>query len=162
MLANIAIAASAQESPSSVFVSRMDSLMDGHLDALAVDELGTFQAVQFDLEGWQGFNDREMKDMPDGRVALERFRPIVREDVVSVNDNHWVILLHEKQGFKIHLATISFDGIPLQGFLLHDHYGYLYEKTHRAYASMSPSISIWTNTLLNSTNSPTAMSASQA
>ena len=49
--------------------------MDGHLDALAVDELGTFQAVQFDLEGWQGFNDREIKDMPDGRVALERFRP---------------------------------------------------------------------------------------
>lgn len=138
ILTSIAGAASAQESASFVFVSRIDSLMDGHLDVLAVDELGTFQAVQFDIEGWQGFNDREMKDMPDGRVALERFRPIAREDVVSVNDNHWVILLHEKQGFKIHLATISSDGIPLQGFLLHDHYGYLYEKTHRAYAFDEP------------------------
>jgi hypothetical protein len=103
-----------------------------------VDKLGAFQAVQFDLEGWQGFNDHEMKSTPDGRVALERFRPIVREDVISVNDNHWVVLLHEKQGYKVHLATISSEGIPLQGFLLHDHYGYLYEKTHRAYSFDEP------------------------
>ena len=138
MLVSIASAASAQDAPSSVFANRMDSLLEGHLDVLAVDKLGAFQAVQFDLEGWQGFNDHEMKSTPDGRVALERFRPIVREDVISVNDNHWVVLLHEKQGFKVHLATISSEGIPLQGFLLHDHYGYLYEKTHRAYSFDEP------------------------
>ena len=100
MLVSIASAASVQDAPSSVFANRMDSLLEGHLDVLAVDKLGAFQAVQFDLEGWQGFNDHEMKSTPDGRVALERFRPIVREDVISVNDNHWVVLLHEKQGFQ--------------------------------------------------------------
>ena len=138
ILASFASAVAAQETHSSIFASRIDSLIAGRLDSLAVDKLGEIRAVQFDKEGWQWFNEHEMKSTSNGRVSLDRFRPIVQDDIVSVNGNHWVVLLHEKHGVKIYLATISSRGIPQEGFLLHDHYGYLYEKTFRAYSFEQP------------------------
>ncbi len=138
MLVGVASVASAQESHSSVFASRMDSLINGRLDSLALHGLGKLQTVQFDMEGWQWFNEHEMKSTPNGQVSLDCMRPIVQDDIFRVNDHHWAVLLHEKKGFKIHLATISFQGVPLEGFLLHDHFGYLYEKTFRSYSFEQP------------------------
>ena len=92
--------------------------MDGRLDSLAVDELGFIPIVQFKNEGWEGFNKHELENTENGKISLDRFRPITKENIISVKDNHWVILLHENHGFKIHVATISTQGIPIEIFLL--------------------------------------------
>ena len=63
------------------------------------------------------------------------FGPTVR-DVVSVNDIHWVILLHENKDSRF--ISPPSRRHSSSGFLLHDHYGYLYEKTHRAYSFDEP------------------------
>ena len=138
MLISVASGAYSQEFHSLDFASRMDSLIHGRIDSLALAELGKLQTVQFDKKGWQWFNEHEMKSAPDGQVFLDLMHPIVKDDIVSMNDHHWAVLLHEKNGPKIYLATISSHGVPLEGFLLHDHFGYLYEKTFRSYSFEHP------------------------
>ena len=138
ILVSIASFACAQEFHSLDFASRMDSLIHGRIDSLKLTELGNLRTVQFDSEGWQGFNEHEMKDAPDGQVFLGLMHPIVQDDIVGMNDHHWVVLLHEKKGAKIYLATISSQGVPMEGFLLHDRFGYLYEKTFRSYSFEHP------------------------
>ena len=138
ILVSVASVACAQEFHSLDFASRMDSLIHGHIDSLALTELGKFQTVQFDREGWQWFNEHEMKSAPNSQVFLDLVRPIVKDDIIGMNDHHWAVLLNEKKGSKIYLVTISSQGIPLEGFLLHDHFGYLYEKTFRSYSFEDP------------------------
>ena len=138
MLVCVTRFACAQEWPSLDFASRMDSLIHGRIDSLALNELAKLQTVQFDNEGWQGFNEHEMKDAPDGLVFLGLMRPIVKDDIFGRNDHHWAVLLHEKKGAKVYLATISSHGVPMEGFLLHDRFGYLYEKTFRSYSFEHP------------------------
>ena len=130
--------ACAQEIQSLDFASQMDSLIHGRVDSLSLTELGKLQTVQFDQEGWQGFNEHEMKDAPDGQVSLDLMRPIVQDDIVGMNEHHWAVLLHEKKGAKVYLATISFHGLPMEGFLLHDRFGYLYEKNFRSHSFEDP------------------------
>ena len=130
--------ACAQEIQSLDFASQMDSLIHGRIDSLSLTELGKLQTVQFDQEGWQGFNEHEMKDAPDGQVSLDLMRPIVQDDIVGMNEHHWAVLLHEKKGAKVYLATISFHGLPMEGFLLHDRFGYLYEKNFRSHSFEDP------------------------
>ena len=129
---------SAQEANSSDFASNFYLLIDGQIESLAVDDLGFIRIVQFNNEGWEGFNKHEQESTKNGEISLDQFRPITKEDIISVKENHWVVLLHEKHGFKIHVATISTKGIPIEVFLLHDHYGYLYEKTFRAFSFSKP------------------------
>ena len=129
---------SAQEANSSDFASNFYLLLDGQIESLTVDDLGFIRIVQFNNEGWEGFNKHELESTKNGEISLDQFRPITKEDIISVKENHWVILLHEKHGFKIHVATISPQGIPIEIFLLHDHYGYLYEKTFRAFSFSKP------------------------
>ena len=131
-------AITAQESNSSDFTSNFYLLLNGQIESLAVDNLGFIRIVQFNNEGWEGFNKHEQESTKNGEISLDQFRPITKEDIISVKENHWVVLLHEKHGFKIHVATISTKGIPIEVFLLHDHYGYLYEKTFRAFSFSKP------------------------
>ena len=106
MSVSVASFACAQEIQSLDFASRMDSLIHGHIDSLSLTELGKLQTVQFDREGWQGFNEHEMKDAPDGQVLLGLMRPIVQDDIVGMNDHHWAVLLHEKKGSKVYLCLL--------------------------------------------------------
>lgn len=129
---------SAQESATDAFANGVDLLLSGQIDSLPIDNLGAIRAVQFDLEGWDFFNEHEKKSTTDGSLPLKRFRPITQSDILQVADDHWVFLLHEKQGFKIHLASVTSQGVPIESFLLHDHYGYLYEKTFRAFSYTQP------------------------
>ena len=64
--------------------------------------------------------------------------PLTRQDIFEVREDHTVALLREKQGRRIHLASLDFAGTPIEGFLLHDRFGYLYEKTHRAHSFDTP------------------------
>ncbi len=129
---------SAQEANFSDFVNGFELLLKGHTDSLEVDKLGFIRVVQFNCEGWDSFNQHELESTKNGEISFDRFRPITKKDIISVKDKYWVIKLHEKQGLKIHLATISTQGIPMEVFLLHDHYGYLYEKTIRAFSFSHP------------------------
>ena len=129
---------SAQESNSSAFASNLDLLMDGQIDSLELDKNDFIRIVQFNNEDWEGFNQHELESTKNGKISLDRFRPIVKEDIISVKENHWVILLHEDNDHKIYVATISTQGIPLEMFLLYDFYGYLYEKTFRAFSFSNP------------------------
>ena len=138
MSVSVASFACAQEIQFLDFASHMDSLIHGRIDSLSLTELGKLQTVQFAREGWQGFNEHEMKDAPDGQVFLGLMHPIVQDDIVGMNDHHWAVLLHEKKGTKVYLATISSLGVPMEGFLLHDRFGYLYEKNFRSHSFEDP------------------------
>ena len=129
---------SAQEANSSDFTSNFNLLMDGQIDSLSLGNLGFIRIVQFNNKGWEDFNKYELESTKNGKISLDRFRPIIKEDIISVNENNWVILLHQNHGLKIYVATISTQGIPMEVFLLHDHYGYLFEKTFRAFSFSKP------------------------
>ena len=120
------------------FAEALAHLMDGSRDTLALDHLEDVPAIQFDESGWEFFNAYEQKGVEDGKVPLHRFRPLVKEDVVELRDNLAVVLLHERQGWRVRLATFTLEGDPIQSFLLHDRYGYLYEKNFRAYSFDQP------------------------
>ena len=95
-------------------------------------------AVQFEEADWAFFNAHEREDMEDGKVPLHRFRALVKEDVVALRDDLAVVLLHEREGWKVRVATFTPEGLPIQSFLLYDRYGYLYEKNFRAYSMNQP------------------------
>ena len=116
------------------FAQRLEQLMEGQRDSLQLDESAWMNAVQLDHSGWEAFNQHERKRLDHGRVSLTRFHPLTWQDIVEVREDHTVALLHEKQGRRIHLASLDSAGTPIEGFLLHDRFGYLYEKTHRAHS----------------------------
>ena len=120
------------------FPQRLEQLMKGQRDSLNLDESAWMHAVQFDQRGWDVFNQHERKSLDHGRVSLARFSPLTRQDIVEVREDHTVALLREKQGRRIHLASLDSAGTPIEGFLLHDRFGYLYEKTHRAHSFDTP------------------------
>ena len=141
LLAVLVLSASLVQAQSTAprgFGEQLNRLMDGGIDSLAVDGLGTISAVQFDAPDWAFFNAHEREGLEDGHVPLHRFQPLVTEDVVELRDRLTVVLLHERQGWKVRLATFTLEGQPIQSFLLHDRYGYLYEKNHRAYSLDDP------------------------
>lgn len=116
------------------FGHRLECVVNGMCDSASVDELGWITAIQFDEPGWEYFNEREKKGLSNGFVALNAFRPIQKEDIVALRPNHAVVLLHARQGPTIRLASIARNGVPIQSFLLRDHFGYLYEKNWRSFS----------------------------
>ena len=127
-----------QSSNTSHFAHDLHLLVDGDLDSVTVRHLGAMPAVQFEEADWAFFNAHEREDMEDGKVPLHRFRALVKEDVVALRDDLAVVLLHEREGWKVRLATFTPEGLPIQSFLLYDRYGYLYEKNFRAYSMDQP------------------------
>ena len=128
----------AQEIPPGNFANGIDLLLAGQIDSLPISHLEVIPAIQFDMVGWEFFNENEKKSTQNGGVDLGSFLPITKGDVVEVRDDHLVLLIHEKQGGKIYLASITSQGIPIESFLLHDQYGYLHEKNFRAFSYTEP------------------------
>ncbi len=120
----------------SKFSKNFQELMAGELDSLTLTEDLPFQ--QFSGEGWTYFNEHENKANPSGKVAVDRFYPITKKDVIEIRDELIVVLLQEKDSRKIRVASLQADGTPIQSFLLYDHYGYLYEKNFRSYSFDEP------------------------
>jgi len=129
---------SAQEIPLGDFANGIDLLISGQIDSLSMSQLEVIPAIQFEMADWQFFNENEKKSTPNGGIDLVNFLPLTKDDIVEVRADHVVVLIHEKQGVKIYLASITPQGIPIECFLLHDHYGYLYEKTFRAFSYTEP------------------------
>ena len=129
---------SAQEITPGNFANEIDLLLAGQIDSLPISHLEVIPAIQFDMVGWEFFNENEKKSTQNGGVDLGSFLPITKDDIVDVRDDHLVLLIHEKQGGKIYLASITSQGIPIESFLLHDQYGYLYEKNFRAFSYTEP------------------------
>lgn len=130
--------ARAQPVQTADFGEQLHRLLEGSLDSLSVSPSQAIPAVQFDAPGWAFFNAHEREELVDGQVPLGRFRPLVQADVVELRDDLAVVLLHERQGWRVRLATFTLEGTPIQSFLLHDRYGYLYEKNFRAYSFDRP------------------------
>ena len=123
-----------QEAGHVEFGQRLECVVTGTCDSASVDDLGWITAIQFDQPGWEYFNEYEKKRLTDEAVALSAFRPIQKEDIVALRPDHAVVLLHARQGPAIRLASIARNGVPIQSFLLRDHYGYLYEKNWRSFS----------------------------
>lgn len=128
----------AQEFQKVNFTQGLKQLMDQQVDSLSLTSFEDLSVQQFNQEGWEQFNLREQKDLKNGRVLMERFLPIVKEDVIEIRPDLVVVLLHEASGSKIRVASLKMDGTPIQSFLLHDKYGYLYEKNFRSYSYTEP------------------------
>ena len=120
----------------SEFAKDFQELMAGRLDSLTLTEDLPFQ--QFSGEGWTYFNQHENKAHPSGKVAVDRFYPLTKKDVIEIRDELIVVLLHEKDSWQIRVASLHADGTPIQSFLLYDHYGYLYEKNYRSFSFDEP------------------------
>ena len=120
------------------FSVALKQLINNQRDSLSLASFGEIPAKQFVQEGWELFNLREEKELQDGGVQMERFRPIIKEDVLELRGDFVVVLLHEPSGSTIRLATLKIDGTPIQSFILHDKYGYLYEKNFRAFSFQEP------------------------
>lgn len=112
--------------------------MTGELDTLSLEGFGEVKAIQFSETGWEHFNANEQKGLLNFHIPMDRFRSIVMDDVVEIREDIVVLLLTEKKGFKVYLASFTQSGMPIESFLLHDHYGYLYEKNFRAYSFQKP------------------------
>lgn len=128
----------AQEFQKVDFTQGIKQLMNHQVDSLSLKSFGYVSVQQFNQEGWEQFNLREQKDLKNGRVLMERFLPIVKKDVIEIRPDLVVVLLHEGSGSKIHVASLKMDGTPIQSFLLHDKFGYLYEKNFRSYSYTEP------------------------
>ena len=116
------------------FGQHLECVVANTCDSASVDDLGWIAAIQFDQPGWEFFNEHEKKRLTDGTIALRAFRPIQKEDIIELRPDHAVVLLHARHGPAIRLASISRNGVPIQSFLLRDHYGYLYEKNWRSFS----------------------------
>ena len=128
----------AQHPHAESFGDNVALLLQGQIDTLSLEQLQTIPLVQFDNEGWDFFNQHEAKSAPDGLLQFSALTPLSPNDIVDVHDNHISVLLRERDGFKIYLASFTDQGTPIEAFLLHDHYGYLYEKSFRAYSFNQP------------------------
>ena len=128
----------AQHPHAESFGDNVALLLQGQIDTLSLEQLQTIPLVQFDNEGWDFFNQHEAKSAPDGLLHFSDLTPLLTNDIVDVHDNHISVLLRERDGFKIYLASFTDQGTPIEAFLLHDHYGYLYEKSFRAYSFNQP------------------------
>ncbi len=128
----------AQEAVKIDFTVALEKLMNNQTDSLSLAILDDVPAKQFNQEGWEFFNLRENKELQNGRLSMDRFRPIVKEDVIEVREDLVVVLLHERNQRKLRLLSLKLNGDPIESFLLHDLYGYLYEKNFRAYSLQEP------------------------
>jgi hypothetical protein len=68
----------------SEFSKGFQELMDGKLDSLTLTEDLPYQ--QFSGEGWTYFNERENKAHPSGKVAVDRFYPLTKKDVIEIRE----------------------------------------------------------------------------
>ena len=127
-----------QGATNSAFSVALRQLLDNQRDSIPIASLGDIPAKQFNREGWEFFNQREGKELQNGNLSLNGFRPIVQEDIVEVREDLIVVLLHGPDQRKIHLASLKRNGDPIQSFLLSDRFGYLYEKNFRAYSFEEP------------------------
>lgn len=120
------------------FREDLERLISGEIDSLSLPENHNIRLQYFDIDGWQGFNESEKSNYPDGIISTTEFYPISRDEIISISQNRILLVLKMQNGWKTYAATFQTDGTPIEAFLLHNHYGYLYEKNYRAYSFDQP------------------------
>ena len=127
-----------QEVKTAEFIAAVQQLQSGEIDSLSLSFGGSLPIKQFQFEGWEYFNRHELKDIERDPLSASKFRPLVKEDIVQINDSCIVLILTKKSGWKKRIGTFDYRGAPIQSFLIHDHYGYLYEKNYRSFSFTEP------------------------
>lgn len=127
-----------QELKTTEFITAVKQLQSGDIDSLSLSYEGSLPIKQFQFEGWEYFNRHELKDIESDPLSASKFRSLVKEDIIQINDSCIVLILTKKSGWKKRIGTFNYSGDPIQSFLIHDHYGYLYEKNFRSFSFTEP------------------------
>lgn len=127
-----------QELKTAEFITAVQQLQGGEIDSLSLSYEGSLPIKQFQFEGWEYFNTHELKNIERDPLSASKFRPLVKEDIIQINDSCIVLILTKKSGWKKRIGTFDYRGAPIQSFLIHDHYGYLYEKNYRSFSFTEP------------------------